>query len=133
MAQIDFVPAEISGIERQGSLLVVAFPGQPWIDEHIHDVGVVAVHHCELHIENGQCAGANLFSFPLAIENLRISFAGGARGCFLPIGFQAAGPIEIQVEVQEHGKFEYRVLAVGDAVELRVLEKVEDARLTNEP
>lgn len=128
MAEIDFQPAEISGIELQGSELVIAFPGQPLYDERTHARGFVSFYRCELGLADGRLLSEDSPSLALHVDNLWVEYRNKGRGFHLPLGFHEDGPVEVRIgfAIEQSGAFEWRPLVAGSNITLRVFEKVED-------
>jgi len=119
MTKIDFVPATVSGIVADGSVVTVSFSSQALISDELGPNDAVPFHPCTLQLRGGECLLADT-TFPLSIENIDIDHAGGWNGSFLPSDFSAEGPATLTFEVMAGNVSKRLLVARGSHIQLNI-------------
>jgi hypothetical protein len=88
---IDLEPAVLAAVEQLSDDVVLVFPSQP---SYNAQQTAVPYFTCKMRISKGVIE-RNDAVLPLETDEWRVEYLGGSRQCFLPIGFEAAGPVRV--------------------------------------
>jgi hypothetical protein len=117
---IDLAPATLARVERRGSDVAVHFPSQPSYTDASGDAPrIVPLFRCELLIEAAQIESIP-DRLPLESDDWSLRYRGGTRASFLPVPFEAEGPIELTFGSAQNSK----VVVSGKRVRFDALEQV---------
>jgi hypothetical protein len=114
---IDLEPAVLTAIEQRLNKVVLVFPRQPSYSTQQTHVPYFA---CEMRVRGGVIE-RNDAVLPLQTDEWRVEYLGGSRRCFLPMGFEAQGPVRVTFWQQDIP----RLVVAGDRFEFIVGAQVE--------